>query len=98
MENYTKKEVSINGDICYYNSKRLWHRTDGPAVEYANGSNAWLLYGKHHRLDGPSCVWRDGHNYWHINNRLYTKTEHNRLVLFSILEPQRIDLNPTEVY
>ena len=30
------------------------HRTDGPAVEYANGNKYWYLNGKFHRTDGPA--------------------------------------------
>lgn len=36
------------------------HRLDGPAVEYTDGTKAYMIYGKRHRLDGPAVVYSDG--------------------------------------
>jgi len=47
-----------------------------------------------HRLDGPAIIWHNGGCMWRINNVPYIKTKHNKLVLFYMLEPQRIVLNP----
>jgi len=49
-------------------SHRTYHREDGPALEFADGSRHWYLNGKRHRLDGPamqnpnkvSMWWIDG--------------------------------------
>jgi hypothetical protein len=49
-----------------------------------------------HRIDGPAVEWPNGDNFWYIYGQDYLKVEHNRLVLFSILEPQRIELCPTK--
>jgi len=96
MENYIKKEVGKYGSVLYYNSKNEFHRTDGPAADLSNGSKCWYLNGKRHRLDGPAVVYNYGVKFWAINNNMYSKSKHNRLYLFSILEPRRMDINPGE--
>jgi hypothetical protein len=87
MENYTEKEVNKFGDKRYYNSKGRKHRVDGPAVEYTDGTKIWYLNGRLHRIDGPAGVWSDGDKFWFLKGRRYTKSCHNRLCLFSVLEP-----------
>lgn len=51
----------------YFNGKL--HRTDGPAIEYANGSKAWYIKGKSHRIDGPAVEWADGTKAWYLNGK-----------------------------
>ena len=96
MENYTRKEVGANGSVYHYNSNGNYHRLDGPAIEYATGGGYWFFDGKLHKTDGPAIVWGVGYKEWWINNVKYSKSCHNKLVLFSILESQRFDLSPTE--
>jgi hypothetical protein len=96
MQNYTKKEVDMFGTVCHYNSNRQYHRLDGPAIEWANGSAFWYINGKRHRLAGPAVKYFGRYEEWFINDQFYSNSNHNRLYLFSILEPQRIDLNSTE--
>ena len=92
MKNYMKKEFDLEGNVYYFNSKGHWHRTDGPAVEWADGGKSWWVNGRRHRLDGPAF----GSNSWYIKGMFYSKSCHNRLYLFSVLEPRRIDINSTE--
>jgi hypothetical protein len=94
-ENYTKKEVCQNNIVRYYDSKGRRHRLDGPAIEYSGKKGWWYVNGRRHRLDGPALVWYDC-ACWAINGVDYKKTQHNALVLFSVLEPQRIEINPTK--
>jgi hypothetical protein len=42
----------------YFEGKR--HRTDGPAIEYANGDKAYYFEGKRHRTDGPAAEYTNG--------------------------------------
>jgi hypothetical protein len=49
-----------------------------------------------HRIDGPAIIWSSRLKQWYMHDIIHTKTKHNKLALFSILEPQTIDLNPTE--
>ena len=51
-----------------------------------------------HRIDGPAYEWKLGVKEWWIYDVEYSKPSHNRLVLFCILEPQKIDLRPVEEY
>jgi hypothetical protein len=62
MENYNriKKE---NWATYYYLNDKL-HRTDGPAIEYANGSKYWWQNGLKHRINGPAVEWTDGSKSW----------------------------------
>jgi hypothetical protein len=59
------------------------HRTDGPAVIYANGSQVWYLNNQRHRTDGPAVIWADGAQFWYLNG-LYINnqslTEGNKYV------------------
>jgi hypothetical protein len=72
-----KPKLTIDGD----GTKRwllpngLGHRGDGPAIEYTNGDEIWLINGKKHREDGPAVELIDGRKYWFINNVEYTKME-----------------------
>ena len=45
MPNYNKKEIDNNGTVRYYLNGRL-HRTDGPAIERADGYKEWYINGK----------------------------------------------------
>lgn len=95
MENYTNK-VEKMGVIYYFNHKEQIHRLDGPAIVWAGGSEHWYMHGCIHRLDGPAIIWSSRIRQWYIYNTRYSKSKHNRLVLFYVLEPRRIDLSPTE--
>jgi len=45
------------------------HRTDGPAVEWSDGSKQWYRNNKLHREDGPACECPDGAKEWWINGQ-----------------------------
>ncbi len=44
-----------------------YHRLDGPAVEYRDGTKYWYVDDKLHRLDGPALEFADGSESWYIN-------------------------------
>ena len=46
MENCTKKFIDEYGTVRYFNSKADYHRTDGPSVEYLDGTKEWYLFNK----------------------------------------------------
>lgn len=48
-----------------------WHRLDGPAVIWEDGSQEWHLYGKLHRENGPAIVDQDGNEYYFSNGKLH---------------------------
>lgn len=51
------------------------HRTDGPAVEWTNGTCEWYVHGQRHRTDGPALEWADGGRDWYVNGRELTFNE-----------------------
>ena len=55
----------------HLNSDGEFHRTDGPAIEYEDGSKDWYLNGKLHRTDGPAIEYSNGSTYWYLNGRLH---------------------------
>jgi len=73
MEKYTV-EVFDNGTRKWY-SDGLYHRVDGPAVEYAHGSKLWYVNDKLHRVDGPAIEYADGSKEWWIDGVKYTERE-----------------------
>jgi hypothetical protein len=42
------------------------HNECGPAVEFNDGSLAWLQGGEFHREDGPAIEYADGRTFWFI--------------------------------
>jgi len=69
MEVYTVKVDSHSTIKWYQNGKR--HRTDGPAVECANGDKEWYVEGKLHRTDGPAIEYADGDKKWYVEGKLH---------------------------
>ena len=65
--------ITPNGRFWYLNDKR--HRSDGPAVEYPNGTKEWYLNGTCHRSDGPAIERPDGYKAWYLNGKLFKTSE-----------------------
>ena len=68
MKEYTVK-VYEDRTEWFLNGK--YHREDGPAVEYANGSKVWYLNGKRHREDGPAIEYLGGHKVWYLHGKMH---------------------------
>jgi hypothetical protein len=51
------------------NSEGLFHRTDGPAIEYADGDKKWYVDGKFHRTDGPAIEYANGGKSWYVEGK-----------------------------
>ncbi len=51
----------------------LYHREDGPAVEFPDGHKEWAINGELHRLDGPAIEYSDGSYEWWINDTNITE-------------------------
>jgi hypothetical protein len=66
MQTY-KVIVDNDKTIHWYNDKDEYHRLDGPAIEYADGSKEWRVDGKLHRLDGPAFEMADGYKAWYVD-------------------------------
>lgn len=62
------KRVDRDGNVCWRLNGQL-HRTDGPAVEYYNGTRCWYVNGQRHRTDGPAVESANGDREWYLNGK-----------------------------
>ena len=70
MENKPICEIDYDGTKRWY-LNGVYHREDGPAMEFADGRKQWCLNGKLHRLDGPAIENHDGHKQWWVNSKCH---------------------------
>jgi hypothetical protein len=76
MDNESTLEIDKKYGTKYWiNAERKLHRLDGPAVEYAYGSQYWYQKGKLHRLDGPAVILSSGKKEWFKYGIQYTSKE-----------------------
>jgi hypothetical protein len=61
----------LNGDKEWRMPDGSFHREDGPALEYADGSKFWFINGQIHRKDGPAIIWAGGNKEWYRNGLLH---------------------------
>jgi hypothetical protein len=54
----------------YQGNKLIFHKEDGPAIEYINGNKAWYIHGKLHREDGPAREGFNGFNFWYLEGNI----------------------------
>ena len=71
MERYVVEVCAYIGATKYfkydnYTEKPTLHRTEGPAIEYTNGSKYWYRDGVPHRDGGPA-VESSGQKQWYQN-------------------------------
>ena len=73
-------KIDENGNKRYYSDRdmTIYHREDGSAIEWADGSKSWYLNGKRHREDGPAIEWVDGSKWWYLNDEQLSEAEHAR--------------------
>jgi hypothetical protein len=57
--------------IYYTNDNNQWHREDGPAINFPDGSEYWWLNGKRHRKDGPAINLKNGYKEYWLNGVRY---------------------------
>jgi len=104
----TPQYIEINqlGSKLYYKDKamKIFHREDGPAVEWWDGSKEWYLNGKLHREDGPAVEWWDGDKSWYLNGRSYTEEEFKKktakeivLTMDEIAEQLGVDVSKLKI-
>ena len=61
-----KVRVFDNGAIHWYNQEGQYHREDGPAAEYADGTKHWFKNDRYHREDGPAIEYANGTKSWYL--------------------------------
>ena len=79
MQTY-KVTVDASKTICWYNDKDEFHRLDGPAIEFVDGTKQWCVEGKLHRLDGPAVEFADGTKAWYVNGEFMSEKEFNEYI------------------
>jgi hypothetical protein len=69
--------IDKHGDKFYFKDKEMtvFHRLDGPAVEWSIGYKEWWVDGKRHRTDGPAIVYSNGYKVWFIDNKHLTEKQ-----------------------
>jgi len=68
----------FDDDIQYYKGYII-HREDGPAIEWDEGDEEWIVNGKLHREDGPALTWCNQNKWW-LNNKQYSKEEYWNII------------------
>jgi hypothetical protein len=64
----------IKGDYeHYYKDRRMTilHRSDGPAIECADGHKEWWVNGQPHRSDGPAIEYSDKSKFWYVYGKCH---------------------------
>lgn len=62
----SKLEVCEDGKKQFYDKNGSFHKEDGPAIEYPDGSKLYFQHGKLHREDGPAEEWINGTKVYHV--------------------------------
>ena len=63
--------IDKDGTKRWYNQKCQFHREDGPAIEWPNGTKAWYQHGQCHREDGPAIEFANGGKKWYQHGKLH---------------------------
>lgn len=75
------KHVDVDGvESWTCDKKGHFHREDGPAILYADGSCSWWLNGKRHRVDGPARTFIENggdpkYEWWIDNEFLFVSSQ-----------------------
>jgi hypothetical protein len=86
-----KKQTSLcNGSYkehmgTFHYKDGIFHRVDGPAIEYSGGEKEWWLYGERHRVDGPAIEYSSGKKEWWLYGEILYYDGYNNLNEYSDL-------------
>ncbi len=67
----SKLEIDKDGTRFWRLPNGRFHREDGPAVEFSDGSVIWYLNGDPHREDGPAAESPNGTKSWYLKGKLH---------------------------
>ena len=71
-------EIDEVGNRFWYNERDEFHRIDGPAIEWNDGTKEWWIKGSQHRMDGPAIEYKNSKQYWLNDNELTTSANCER--------------------
>ena len=60
------EKIITENNCIEYKLNGNFHREDGPAVIWPDGTKEWWINGKRHKEDGPAFI-REDHKEWWIN-------------------------------
>ena len=80
-------EIDKSGHKVWRNLEGQYHRTDGPAIEFLDGTKYWYVNGKLHRLDGPAVEYSDGDKWWYVNDECLAWNDEGFWTLWDTLTP-----------
>ena len=76
-----KPKLTVDNDgTKKWRLKGLYHRSNGPAIEWANGTKFWYIYSLLHRIDGPA-VETYNHSLFYLNGNNLSYNKWTQLVL-----------------
>jgi len=78
------RKIVLGNNVSYHDEQARFHREDGPAIEYEDGSKAYYIHGKCHREDGPAIEYKTGTIEWWLEGKQYSEEEHARLVKLKV--------------
>jgi hypothetical protein len=68
LKGYT---ITADEDKVKWRLNDQTHRTDGPAVIWADGTQLWYSNGRPHRTNGPAVIYADGDRVWCLNGQFH---------------------------
>lgn len=66
--------IVIRGEATRYYRDSLFHREDGPAVDWPGMYQIWSINGYYHRTDGPAVIFHKGELQFWLEGRQYRPT------------------------
>ncbi len=64
--------IKDNFGIYYLNKQDQYHREDGPALEFDDGTKKWFINGLRHRTGGPAIEWSNGDKTYFLVGKNYS--------------------------
>jgi hypothetical protein len=70
-------KINEHGSKFYFSDEKMqiFHREDGPAVEWRDGSKFWYRNDVLHREDGPAVEWAGRGKQWWIDGKTLTEAQ-----------------------
>ncbi len=63
------RTVDLDNTVVYKNKEKFFHRLNGPAIIYSDGTKYWMKHGECHREDGPAIECANGNKFWYQNGK-----------------------------
>ena len=81
-------KIDMFGNKIYKDEKGRFHREDGPAIIYKDGTKKWYKHGLLHREDGPAVIYSNGFKKWYLDGIEYSKKEFEEEICIELKYPQ----------